>query len=145
MLILLVYLLWISFSIYEGKREAFYFSYKMKASLQLQQTFKLDEHAMFTVTRSFVAALVLIASYNGILDCIIILLSLGLCFPFFHDGMYYVTRHKLDNIYKKGWFDQSTTSTAKTDKLKLFYPTSRIICFALSLGLITYEIITNFK
>lgn len=145
MLTLLVYLLWVSFSIYEGKREAFYFSYKMKAGLQLQQVFKLDEHGMFTVTRTFVAAIALIASYNGILNCVLILLALALCFPFFHDGQYYVTRQKLDNIYKKGWFDQSTTSTAQTDKLKLFYPTSRIICFILSLGLITYEIIINWK
>jgi hypothetical protein len=66
------------------------------------------------------------------------------CFPFFHDGMYYLTRKKIDGIYKKGWFDQSSTSTAKSDKLHLFDPIPRTILCVLSLGTIVYEIIKYF-
>lgn len=141
MLISIVYLLWILFAIYEGKREAFYFSCKIKTT----QTFIINEHVMFTIQRIFVVSMAILACHVDWLNCILILFSLALCFPFFHDGMYYITRHKLDGIYVKGWFDQSTTSTANSDKLHLFDPLPRTILLGLSLGLIIYEIIKFWK
>ena len=115
----------------------------MKASIkqQQQQVYKTDEHSMFTVQRSFVAAIISVGCYTDWLNCLFIVVALACCFPFFHDGMYYVTRQKLDGIYKKGWFDQSATSTAKSDKLHLFGPTSRTLFAIASAGLIIYEII----
>lgn len=145
MVIAIVYLLWILFAVYEGKREAYYFSFKMKASVVQKKGFKLDEHAMFTIQRLFVAAITCIACFESWLNCVIILFALMSCFPFFHDGMYYVTRQKLDSLYKKGWFDQSTTSTAISDKLHLFDPVPRTIFFILSLATIVYEIIKYWK
>lgn len=143
MLIGIAYILWMLFSIYEGKREAFYFSYKIK--VPISQVKKIDEHVMFTIQRSFVASLICILCFNDVLNCILLLLSLAGCFPFLHDGSYYWTRKKLDGIYPKGWFDQSTTSTAKSDKLHLFDPIPRTILFVVSLGLIVYEIIKFWK
>jgi hypothetical protein len=145
MAIAIVYLLWILFAVYEGKREAFYFSFKMKSSLTQQKSYKMDEHGMFTIQRLFVASIACIACYNNWVNCIFILLSFMACFPFFHDGMYYVTRQKLDGIYKKGWFDQSTTSTAKSDKFHLFDPIPRTVLFVLSVGTMVYEIIKFWK
>lgn len=135
------YLIWILYSVFEGKREAFYFSYKVRSAID----HKVDEHAMFTIQRMFVAILICLVCFNGWLDCILLLFSLMMCFPFFHDGSYYLTRKKLDGIYPKGWFDQSTTSTAITDKLKLFYPATRTITLVVSLGIVIYEIIKNWK
>jgi len=143
MLISIVYLLWILFAIYEGKREAFYFSCKIKAPQQ--QAYKIDEHVMFTIQRTFIASMAILACRVDWLNSVLVLFSFGLCFPFFHDGMYYLTRHKLDGIYVKGWFDQSTTSSAKSDKLHLFDPIPRTLIFGLSLGLIIYEIIKFWK
>lgn len=135
------YLLWVLFSILEGRREAFYFSYKMKASITLQKGLKTDEHVMFTIQRALVFALAATACYSNLLNTSLILFSLMLSFPFFHDGMYYFTRNRLDGIYSKKWFDQSTTSTAKSDKFNFFNPISRTILFGLSILGITYEII----
>ena len=135
------YLIWVLFSILEGRREAFYFSYKMKASITLQKGLKTDEHVMFTIQRVFVLALAATACYSNLLNTSLILFSLMLSFPFFHDGMYYVTRHDLDGIYNKRWFDQSTTSTAKSDKFNFFNPVSRTVLFGTSVLIMAYEII----
>ena len=142
---LFVYILWILFAIYEGQREALYFSYKMKATLQIQRSLKRDEHVMFTIQRSVVAAIASIASYTTLFDCALFIISMAFSFPFFHDGMYYVTRERLDGIYKKGWFDQSTTSTAKSDKFNFFNPVSRTALFGISILIIAYEIIMKLK
>jgi len=43
-------------------------------------------------------------------------ISLALLFSFFHNGVYFMTRNKLDSkIYPKGFWDDSTSSTAKLD------------------------------
>lgn len=40
-------------------------------------------------------------------------LGLACCFPFIHDGVYYIARHSLDkNVYGSGFLDSSFTSTA---------------------------------
>lgn len=143
--LIIAYLLWVAYAIYEGGREALYFSFKMKASLTQQQTYKHNEHIMFTIQRSFVVALTCMACYVNWLECGFVIFSLAMCFPFFHDGMYYVTRKKLDNIYLKGWFDQSTTSTALSDKLHLFDAVPRTLLMLASVGLMVYEIIKNWK
>jgi len=145
MITALIYLLWILYAIYEGKREALYFSFKMKAAVNLKQGLKTDEHITFSIQRSLVVGFALIACFHDWLNLSIMFFALAACFPFFHDGMYYVTRQKLDRLYKKGWFDQSTTSVAKSDKLKLFYPVQRTVLAVVSLGIVIYEIIKFWK
>jgi len=135
----IAYLLWILFAVYEGKREAFYFSFKMKASLRQQQGF-VDEHSMFMIQRAATGILTVMSCYIDFLNSIVILFAIILCFPFFKDGMYYVTRQKLDNLYMKGWLDQSPTA-----KLHLLKPIYRTTMFLSSLVLMTYEIIKFWK
>jgi hypothetical protein len=61
---------------------------------------------------------------------------LGLCMalssPFWHDGFYYSKRNDLDrNMYKKRFFDQSTSSTALLTKFCT--PILRTLYFLFSL------------
>ena len=57
-------------------------------------------------------------------------------FPFFHDGMYYVTRNKLDGV-NYNWFSESETTTARFS----FDGLTRILLFGVgsfALIIITY-------
>ena len=95
----------------EGRREADYFHFRWKDPMTKVD----DEHFMFSVQRSIVAILAAFASTLvfgpwGLLGFV----PLPLVFSFFHNGYYYVRRNQLDpEIYQKGWWDQSTTTTAK--------------------------------
>lgn len=64
-------------------------------------------HLWLVLMRSTVWFLLfLLTSWNWVLFAV-------LGFPLLHDGIYYMTRNFLDeNIYPKGFFDVSTTSTA---------------------------------
>lgn len=140
----LVYLLWVLYCIYEGKREAYYYSFKIKALINTQQSSKItDEHTVFTIQRSFVVFMIIFSFFSNYYDSSILLLSLALTFPFLHDGAYYVARHNLDGIYNHGWFSQSATSTAVSDKLNLFNPIPRTIYFVLGIGLMLYNILSK--
>ncbi len=140
---ILLYIIWILYSLLEGKKEAHYFSYKMRAVISKKTVvLKVDEHVWFTLQRALVVSLIFFMNFS-ILHVFFLLLSLALCFPFFHDGMYYVQRKKLDGIYPKGFFDQSTTSTAKMDKLKLLGPASRILGLIASIIIIFALAIAN--
>ena len=141
MFYLIAYILWILFSVYEGKREAYYFSFKMKASVAQRQGYKINEHFMFTIQRLFVLLLSVIPFYDGLINGILLTSAMMFCFPFFHDGMYYLTRNKLDGIYNKKWWDQSVSSSAESDKLHLFDPIPRTVLACLSFGIACYEII----
>lgn len=65
-------------------------------------------------------------------------LGLIFIFSFIHDGIYYVVRHKLNNkIYLKGFFDESTTSTAILE----FNFILRSILFIVGIALLLYSFI----
>lgn len=147
---ILFYVLWLMFSFLEGKREAFYFSAKMKlptGTVLNSFTSKGDnEHVLFTIQRSVVLlilslGLCLFNSISGLrLD--VITISACICaFSFIHDGEYYTTRNYLDGIYPKKWFDQSTTSTALTDKFSVMTPLNRSVLFIVSIILIVISLI----
>lgn len=69
----------------------------------------LDEHVIFNVHRFFYCL-----PFIFLLNPFIVMVSI-LCFPFFHDGVYYYTRNKLseNRLYKLKFMDQSSTTTAK--------------------------------
>jgi hypothetical protein len=107
--------LWIIYCIFEGAREAFYWN--------TYPTYDFNIHWMFFVTRA-----IFLAVASDLLWQIIV--SFALMFSFIHNGAYYTTRNILNrDLYKKKWFDQSTTSTAFLTKFN--GPVSRTIQFIL--------------
>ena len=113
----------------EGRREADYFHFRWKEPMTKVD----DEHLMFTIQRSIVVIFTTLActlgmGFWGLLGFI----PLPLVFSFFHNGYYYVRRNQLDNnIYQKGWWDQSTTTTAKVS----FGPVARTALAAIGVAL----------
>lgn len=100
-------LLWITLSILWGAIEARYYLYDNTSS----KSDNYNAHTTFTIVRGIVLLLILIIvqDWKSVL-------CLPFIFGFFHDGMYYYQRNKLDNtIYPKKWFDNSTTSTSWMD------------------------------
>lgn len=81
------------------------------------------KHIYYSVSRFMVIMMMLLLSQS-----LIFILSIILVFPFFHDGMYYISRNKLakKKIYNKGWFSNGTT--ALFDKL---FPSTAKIIFAI--------------
>ena len=94
-----------------------------------------SEHKLWTVQRIIPYLIILLYAdllYFNIGKILLLGACLILASPFFHDGFYYWGRHRLDNsIYKKGFWDQSTTSTALLTKFCT--PTLRTIYFLTSL------------
>lgn len=102
---------WILFSNISGIIEAWFEKfYRSQSSVKMN----VSEHVIFVLLRCNVMWLNYISTGKDWQVC----LALACMFPFFHDGQYYLTRHKLDmSIYLNGWMDYSTTSTAWTDKI----------------------------
>lgn len=100
----------------EGEREAWYYHLKVRCN-QFATKDIPNEHSTFTLQRlmfwifaSYLAHYLMNSPLIGAVSLIFVFSS----FPFFHDGTYYLERNRLDpNEYKKGWFDNSKTSTAK--------------------------------
>jgi len=113
----------------EGRREADYFHFRWKDPMTRVE----DEHLMFTIQRSIVAILATVACtlFTGLWG-LLGFIPLPLVFSFFHNGYYYVRRNQLDDsIYQKGWWDQSTTTTAKVS----FGPVARTALAAIGVAL----------
>ncbi len=143
-----ILIIWILYSLLEGKREAIFWHHRIKSSDY--QIFKSkDRHPMFMLQRGLVLLVCGLASYymsgNLWLSFYILLMNM-LIFSFFHNGVMYNERNKMSReanptdsrkwIYLKGWWDQSKTSTAKLTKF--MSPISRTI--QAILGVIGYVI-----
>lgn len=102
--------MWILYALMDGKREAHFFNLKNKS----YTTDKEDIHWVFTLQRFMVFVLIAYVHYeSSLLSTGLFIAGLALIFSFFHNGFYYVTRHKLDSlIYKEGWKSNSNSSTA---------------------------------
>ncbi len=114
-------LVWIMFSLLEGFTEAWHWHYKIQA----QDEKKTDAHMYFTLRRLCIWILLFGIDFR-----------LGMfalfSFPFLHDGAYYYHRNELTpGVYRRGFFDQSSTSTAYLTKF--FTPYVRTLCFICSL------------
>lgn len=123
--------IWILYAVLEGWREAHYFHRVMDTD---KKTGKML-HIWWNIQRALVVLVMFITCTSWWV------IGLGLMFPFFHDGMYYRTRHVLNSKnYPKDWFDYSTTSTAFLSKFET--SAARIIFFILGVCVIvTYLIL----
>lgn len=96
-------ILWVVYSIFEGKREAYYYH-----ALNLSSANHINLHWMYAIQRAIVMVVIGITSMSVLLP-----VSLAFIFPFIHDGFYYMKRNDLMNwIYKKRFKAESDTSTA---------------------------------
>lgn len=131
--IITAFLLWCVYCVLEGRREAYYYNSLWKG-LSSIYIIPANLHPLFTIQRSIILGVICLINFDWWL------ISLPLVFSFFHNGMYYLTRHELNyRIYPKGWWDMSTTSTAFTTKL--FTPVIRTTLFIVGIGvLVTYLI-----
>lgn len=123
---ILLIISWIVFSIYEGKREAWFFHEKYKSTHDIHYYFSIQR---ISVGIAFVIALTGIEiSWFNFLDVTLTAIMLVLMFPFWHDGYYYTERNNLNpDIYKKRFKDYND-STAIFD----FTWNERLIMFGVS-------------
>lgn len=138
--VLLANLLWILYACIDGFTEAFYWHFKIRSNYVDKV---IDLHPFFATQRIMFAGILSILSnfiyFDSILSTSLFFTALGLSFSFFHNGCYYLTRNRLDkNVYKKGWFDFSTTSTAKLTKIMT--PINRTIMFLVSIFILIYTL-----
>lgn len=123
----------------EGIREAFYWR---QNSLSIKNI-KYNIHGLFLIQRIIVFSLIIsimILKSFLLLSIILICVGLTLISPFFHNGFYYLGRHLLDkDIYLKGFFDQSNSSTAKSTKF--LTPVMRSIYLSIGVILLIISIL----
>jgi hypothetical protein len=132
----LILIIWLLYSAFEGIRESYYWWLNSKFGGDIG----FNIHIIFALQRGLVILM------TGLLIDIFLAMSLMLTFSFIHNGFYYLGRGFISkstgekNPYPKGFFSQSTTSTAITTKI--FTPTIRTISFILgiiSLFLFTFK------
>lgn len=137
-MILTCYIIWIFYFILEGVREAYFWHHSANSNKQT----KYNLHGIFTIQRILLFVLINIICLS--LGKILILFDIALILsqPFFHNGMYYLIRNKIDkNVYNKKWLDQSVNSTAVLTKIE--QPIVRVIFFILSLIIILILVCFN--
>jgi len=97
-------LIFVCYSLLQGFIDAHTYHYQNTSS----SPGGLNLHPFLSTIRGFILILIYF-----ICNHILFIVGLVLIFSFFHNGMYYLTRNKLDpNLYKKKWMDSSTTSTS---------------------------------
>lgn len=142
MTILLTSIISIVYAHYEGVREAYYYHLK-RLSGRIDKNF--GEHSLWVLQRTmFFIAIggVLFYAEPDIRWACASFAGPVLSFPLFHDSGYYWKTHELDvKLYKNGWTDQSTTSQAKSDKLKFNTTGFRLYIGTLGLLIIAAVII----
>lgn len=109
--ILIIQVLAIFYSKFEGEREAYYYF----SASKIGDSSKYNIHWLFYIQRGlFVVAcsFIMIPSWHMIMNIASIVFS----FSFFHDGFYYIERHKLTStLYLDGFKSNSITSTARQE------------------------------
>lgn len=128
-------LMWLLFAAFSAIGEAFFEHVIRSNGIEL----KFNEHLPFTLIR-LVFWLLIWRYIEEFLPCF----ALAAMFPFIHDGVYYITRNKLQpGTYKKGFWDYSLTSGAYFDLIFRGFNRTVPVIFrtALFAGSLTYLII----
>jgi len=98
-----------------------------------------DIHILLTAFRSlvFFSNSVVIYMMYGFHPMMLFTLSVVMAFSFWHNGFYYLTRSKLDEVYT-GFFDQTKTSSA-TFSLSVLTRTILFICSLVTITLLIFD------
>lgn len=114
--LILMNLLWISYSLTEGIREGFYWHYENKC----KRNCDFDINPIFNSQRvGFLFVLTTLMFTVVKWYSILFMVGMVLEFSFFHNGTYYYTRNKLGGkVYPKGWQDESKTFPPFTPLMK---------------------------
>lgn len=136
MMLLIVNLLWILYSITEGFREGYYWYFKVNSRISNDY----EIHPIFSFQRGLVLIFIGLILFSFVKwYSILCVISMMLTFSFFHNGMYYRTRNKLDDkIYKLKWKDQSTTSTSKMTNIMTYTNRTVFMIIGILLQLFVY-------
>jgi len=113
--IYLIILGWVILSMALGWYEAKMFHSDSLRSAKFKTKYKFDIHIWFNFLRSipWIASVLYIYYTYDIVESVYLGLQILFIFPFLHDGMYYTVRNKLNKyIYKKKWFDRSSSTSA---------------------------------
>lgn len=136
-------LLFILFVFFEAWREAIYWHVKGGGVYDTWKS-KPEEHTLFTIQRgifflSLILGMIFTTHWIGILTSTI---GFALIFSFIHNGFYYMFRNRLNpEVYKEGFWSQSTTSVAKLTKFMT--PISRTIQFGIGISILIFGIILD--
>lgn len=130
-------ILFIVFFFVDGVRDS------IKWSKKGAEAFTWNEHIILVIQR-LIPLLMIFVSLHFNTDYIslgLFFLSVGLIFPYIHNGTYYYFRDKIDKTYPKGFFSEpSKTSTAKIN----FSYNTRLVMFIVGMtliGFISYKIL----
>lgn len=115
-------LIWLGYCLSEGVLHAYYFAMK---SVNKDKAENINEHPLFMAMRASV-----LIPLGAWLNDGVAVFAMMVSQPFFHNGMYYYWRGKVDKVYGS-WLSQSWTSTAITTTL--FTPIVRIFCAAIGI------------
>jgi hypothetical protein len=105
--LILINLIWISYSLSDGLIEGFYFHFRNNS----RRVCEFEINRFFSLQRILVMILMagFLVNALGWYSLTVIVCQI-LMFFFFHNGAYYLTRHKLDDkMYPLGWRDESRT------------------------------------
>jgi hypothetical protein len=136
-LLVTVHLLWLCYMLFEGLREGFYWHFKNHSRVQCDY----EIHPVFAAQRGivFLITFLLFLSKFELAPSMIFTFSLMLIFSYFHNGAYYLTRHRLDKkLYPKGWKDQSITSTARMTKIMMYRNRTLLMILGYAATVATY-------
>lgn len=112
---ILIIVSWVLYAVLEGWRDAYFYHYRNTSSHPKNENL----HWLYTVERILITVAVFFI-LPGWFHTGLICMGFIFVFPFFHDGMYFLTRHRLDKkVYPFGWADNSYTSQAVWE-LKFF-------------------------
>lgn len=138
MMQILLLITWVIFSCLEGSRDARYFHNQVSATKPVKE----NSHYIFFLERTIVFALTTYIVFldTNILTTFFFSSGLILVFSFFHNGVYYTQRNKLNPlIYPKKFWDSSTTSQASIE----LNVKARVALFAIAVMSIIVSFLTN--
>lgn len=138
MILAITLILWCVYALFDGFVQAHYYDLYPtdKGHKNIHWAYMICR--LFLLTAIYFAVDERVSVWSNIIFCF----SLIFIFSFFHNGMYYTTRHKLNpKIYEEKFFSNSETSQAVFE----FDVKFRIMMCALGLLFAIYQIVASYN